>query len=76
MSDQNETCRYRYTVKRGDSFYMIAQRQGVRLRDLLEANPDIPPARLMVGDVLCIPYCGSANQPAQEQPQQALQLLQ
>ena len=68
MSDQNETCRYRYTVKRGDSFYLIAQRQGVRLRDLLEANPDIPPARLMVGDVLCIPYCGSANQPAQEQP--------
>jgi len=63
MSDQGN-CAYRYTVKRGDSFYLIAQRQGVQLRDLLEANPDIPPARLMVGDVLCIPYCNTADTPA------------
>ena len=66
MADNQTNCAYNYTVKRGDSFYLIAQRTGVQLRDLLEANPNIPPARLMVGDVLCIPY-SSADTPAGEQ---------
>ena len=52
---QEKVCGYEYTVRRGDSFYTIANRLGVPLRDLLEANSDINPARLMVGDVLCIP---------------------
>lgn len=52
---QEKVCGYEYTVRRGDSFYLIAHRLGIPLRDLLEANPDINPARLMVGDVLCIP---------------------
>ena len=55
---QNHTekiCAEEYTVKRGDSFYLIAHKLGVTLRDLLAANRDIHPARLMVGDVLCIP---------------------
>lgn len=51
----DKVCGYEYTVKRGDSFYLIANRLGVPLRDLLEANSHINPARLMVGDVLCIP---------------------
>ena len=60
MDDQakaavDKVCGYEYTVKRGDSFYLIANRLGVPLRDLLEANSEINPARLMVGDVLCIP---------------------
>ena len=42
-------------VKRGDSFYLIAHKLGVPLRDLLAANRDIHPARLMVGDVLFEP---------------------
>ena len=65
MSDAQTNCAYRYTVKRGDSFYLIAQRLNVQLRDLLEANPNIPPARLTIGDVLCIPYC-NADTPAQD----------
>ena len=52
---QEKVCGYEYTVRRGDSFYLIANRLGIPLRDLLEANSDINPARLMVGDVLCIP---------------------
>ena len=52
---QQKICAYEYTVRRGDSFYLIANRLGIPLRDLLEANSDINPARLMVGDVLCIP---------------------
>ena len=63
----HEACGYPYTVRRGDSFYLIAQRLGVPLRDLLAANPAIPPARLMVGDVLRIPGCGDVNTPAGEQ---------
>ena len=63
MSTMNRQpdCAYEYTVKRGDSFYLIAHRLGIQLRDLLEAHPDIPPSRLTVGDVLCIPY-GSNEQ--------------
>ncbi len=70
MSETQSNCSYNYTVRRGDSFYLIAQRTGVTLRDLLEANPDIPPARLTVGDVLLIPYCGAADTPAADQPSQ------
>lgn len=59
MTQQNNTtgskCAEEYVVKRGDSFYLIAHKLGVPLRDLLAANRDIHPARLMVGDVLCIP---------------------
>ena len=48
-------CAEEYVVKKGDSFYLISHKLGVPLRDLLAANRDIHPARLMVGDVLCIP---------------------
>ncbi len=67
MNGNTQNCAYRYTVKRGDSFYLIAHRTGVNLRDLLEANPSIPPARLTVGDVLCIPYGQDVQTPACEQ---------
>lgn len=63
-----DSCAYQYTVKRGDSYYLIAQRLGVSLSDLLDANPTIPPARLTVGDVLCIPESEQLMQPAQETP--------
>ncbi len=68
-SPQEKVCGYEYTVRRGDSFYLIANRLGVPLRDLLEANSDINPARLMVGDVLCIPMEeDDAPQPGQSAP--------
>ena len=44
-----------YTVQRGDSFYLIARRFGVDVRDLINANPNIAAGRLLVGDVLCVP---------------------
>lgn len=67
-SPQQKICGYEYTVKRGDSFYLIAQRLGVPLRDLLDANSEVNPARLMVGDVLCIPMeeDDAVTTPAQE----------
>lgn len=67
---QEKVCGYEYTVRRGDSFYLIANRLGVPLRDLLEANSDVNPARLMVGDVLCIPMeeDDAPQTPAQPEP--------
>ncbi|MBQ8202279.1 MAG: LysM peptidoglycan-binding domain-containing protein [Clostridia bacterium] len=65
---QEKVCGYEYTVRRGDSFYLIANRLGVPLRDLLEANSDINPARLMVGDVLCIPMEEDDSPPAEQAP--------
>lgn len=67
-SPQEKVCGYEYTVRRGDSFYLIANRLGVPLRDLLEANSDVNPARLMVGDVLCIPTEESDAPPVQPEP--------
>ena len=62
MSQTNNTnCAYTYTVKRGDSFYLIARRLGVPLRDLMNANAGISPTQLMVGDVLCVPNCSCSN---------------
>lgn len=63
MTEQNDAvrdaseqvCAEEYVVKRGDSFYTISHKLGVPLRDLLAANRDIHPARLMVGDILCVP---------------------
>ncbi len=66
---QDKVCGYEYTVRRGDSFYLIANRLGIPLRDLLEANADINPARLMVGDVLCIPMEEDDAPPENETPQ-------
>lgn len=44
-----------YTIRRGDSFYLISQRYNVPLANLIAANPGVDPARLQVGQVICIP---------------------
>lgn len=49
-----------YTVQRGDSFYLIARKFGVDVRELMNANPNIIAGRLLVGDVLCVPTGTSA----------------
>jgi murein DD-endopeptidase MepM/ murein hydrolase activator NlpD len=50
-----------YTVKPGDTLSKIAQRNGVSLAQLLQANPQVSdPNRIKVGDVLTLPN-GSVN---------------
>jgi LysM repeat protein len=44
-----------YTIREGDSFYNIAQRYGIPLNLLLEANPEANPYDLKVGQEICIP---------------------
>ena len=54
----------RYTVRAGDTMFLIAQRFGVSLNALIAANPHISnPNVICPGDVLCVPgapdACGS-----------------
>ena len=62
MADQSN-CAYIYTVRRGDSYFSIAQALQVDLAALLAANPNVPPSRLTVGDRLCVPH-HDVNRPA------------
>lgn len=45
-----------YTVRRGDTFYNIAQKFGTDLRRILTANPTINPQSLQIGSVVYVPY--------------------
>ena len=45
----------RYTVKKADNMWTIAQKFGIRLADLRAANPDVDPRAMRVGTVLVIP---------------------
>lgn len=44
-----------YTVRRGETLTQIAQRHGIKLRDLIIANPNVRPERLKPGQTLRIP---------------------
>ncbi len=45
----------RYTVKKGDTMWAIAQDYGISLADLKAANPDVDPQTMQIGTVLIIP---------------------
>lgn len=44
-----------YTVRAGDNFYNIARQHGVSLQNLLDANPDVNPDQLQIGQQICVP---------------------
>ena len=49
-----------YTVVKGDSLAKIAKAHGVKLKALEDANPNVQPTKLKVGQKLTIPAGGSA----------------
>lgn len=57
-----------YSVRPGDSFYVIAKRfPGVSTHDIERANPDVNPRRLQVGQTIVIPTGnGAASAPRAE----------
>lgn len=44
-----------YTIKAGDTFYLIARTFGISVDALMVANPGINPNRLHIGQVICVP---------------------
>lgn len=44
-----------YTIRAGDTFFLLAQRYGISVQDLLTANPGVDPDRLQIGQNICIP---------------------
>jgi LysM repeat protein len=50
-----------YTVVKGDSYYSIAKKFGVKMKEVEAANPSIAPTKLKVGMKLQIPEGGSSS---------------
>ena len=44
----------KYTIKPGDTFYLISQKYHLAFSDLLAANPDLDPQHLKAGDVVSL----------------------
>lgn len=44
-----------YTIKAGDTFYRLAQRYNLSVQNLIDANPNISPRNLQIGQRICIP---------------------
>ncbi|MBN2353023.1 MAG: M23 family metallopeptidase [Spirochaetales bacterium] len=44
----------KYTIKPGDTFYLISQKYRLAFSDLLAANPDLDPQHLKAGDVVSL----------------------
>ncbi len=56
----------RYRVRQGDILGRISENHGIRLHELMSANPGLNPRRLKVGTVLNIPNQSCQSQHAQE----------
>ncbi len=60
IPNQPTTCpswTFPYVVQRGDSMFTIAERFGVSLQQLMQANPQIPdPSRIQPGQIVCVPF--------------------
>ena len=44
-----------YTVRPGDTFYLIARELGVPVEEILRLNPGRDPDNLLTGSVICVP---------------------
>ena len=44
-----------YTIKSGDTFYLLAKRFGTTVEAIQAANPGVDPLNLQIGSVICIP---------------------
>lgn len=51
-----------YQVKSGDTLYRIAKMHGIKVRDLMLANPYVDVYQLQVGDELCVPVFAPVQQ--------------
>lgn len=52
-----------YTIRSGDTLFLLAQRFGVSVQAIIDANPGIDPNNLRVGQTICIPRAVSPIPP-------------
>lgn len=57
MVNSNNQCPdgFLYTIVIGDTFYSIAQDYNISVQSLINANPEIKPDKLQIGQQICIP---------------------
>lgn len=60
--DPNKQKEVKYTVKRGDTLYKIANRYGITVNEIVELNNIQNPNLIYVGQILRIPLDNSTNQ--------------
>ena len=44
-----------YTIRPGDTLYLIAQEYNTTINAILRINPDIDPLNLQIGSEICVP---------------------
>nr|XP_036574142.1 Intracellular hyphae protein 1-like protein 2 [Colletotrichum truncatum]KAF6780530.1 Intracellular hyphae protein 1-like protein 2 [Colletotrichum truncatum] len=49
-----------YTIKSGDTFFVLGQRFGITTESIIAANPGVKPESLEIGQVINIPVCKSS----------------
>lgn len=52
-----------YTIKSGDTFFLLAQRFNTTVEAIQRANPGVNPNNLQIGQVICIPGSGGTTPP-------------
>lgn len=46
---------FAYTIKSGDTFYLLAARYNTTVEAIMAVNPGVNPNKLQIGQVVCIP---------------------
>jgi len=55
QASASERCQQTHVVSAGDTLYLIAKKHGIKLDNLMRANPNIDPYNMLIGTELCIP---------------------
>ena len=58
-----------HVIEKGDTLYLLGRRYGVRVSDIMYANPYVDVYNLQIGDELCIPVAPMPQPPERPQPQ-------
>lgn len=53
-----------YTIRSGDTLYVLAKRYNTTVEAIMAINPGINPNRLQIGQVICIPQAGTPPGPS------------
>ncbi|HEY1173198.1 MAG TPA: LysM peptidoglycan-binding domain-containing protein [Verrucomicrobiae bacterium] len=53
-----------YTIAKGDNFYTIAKKNNTTTKKIIDANPNVDPAKLKIGQKINVPVSASTPAPA------------